>query len=203
MSRRPLARRYAPFVSLLPLIVVSALGAAPAPQPNEDATFSLCGRARALVAVTNTARNEHLTGLAAYKDLAQSIVMIPAMPGFGAPAPCNVEAPAESVVDVRKGGEVPGTTLAAIADVLDYRHGHVWPLGPAHPDRWESEIRLAVRGAYEYVAIVDLPANAASGCRGQEYYRVDPRSFGVAPYDGCATQHSSVPGLRTISTLEQ
>lgn len=163
----------------------------------------MCGRARALVEVTNTARNEHLSGVAAYQDLAQSVVMIPPMPGFGGPQPCNVAAPAEKVVDVRSGGQIPGTSLAALAAVLDHRRGHAWPLGAAHPDQWESEIRLSVRGSYDYVAILDLPQNAAATCRGQEYYRVDPQSFGVRPYDGCTTNHSAVPGLSSITTLEQ
>jgi hypothetical protein len=200
MSRRPPARTLALLISL-PLLVASVLGVAPAPQTNDNAVFSVCGRARALVAVTNTARNERLSGVAVYKDLAQSTVMIPPMPDFGAPAPCRTEAPADSVVDVRSGGEIPGPSLAALAVVLDYRRAHAWPLGPAHPDRWESEIRLVTRGVYDYVAILDLGQSAPS-CRGQEFYRVDPHSFGIVRYDGCTTSHAAVPGLSTISALQ-
>jgi hypothetical protein len=201
MSRPPFACSLA-LRLFVPLLVVSVLGIAPAPQANDDTLFSMCGRARALVAVTNTARNEHLSGMAVYKDLAQSTVMIPPMPGFAAPTPCKTEVPAQSVVDMRSGGEIPGPPLAALAVVLDYRRAHAWPLGPAHPDRWESEIRLEARGVYDYVAILDLAPNGAASCRGREYYRVDPQSFGVVRYDGCTASHPAVPGLSTISALE-
>ena len=175
------------FTAAASIVLTAAPVAARAgvPPPTAQRLLSVCGRARALLSVTRTARNERLSGVAAYKDLAESTVEIPPMPGFGMPVACATAAPAPVAIDVRSGGMIPGENLAALAAVLDYRSRRAWPSGPAHPDHWNSEIRLETRGSYDYVSILDTGTAARTACAGEEFYRVDPHSFAVAPYRGC------------------
>lgn len=100
---------------------------------------------------------------------------------------------------------VSGATFAALAAALSYRETATWPgAHPAHPDQPGTSLYVESRGPYQYVKFYDDP-NLVRGwdsCAGQEFYRVDPRTYAVLPYNGCLVGGNAL-GLPQINELPQ
>jgi len=87
---------------------------------------------------------------------------------------------------------VSGDTLAVLGAVFQYRKQKPWPADyPAHINFDDTDVYVLQRGRYDYVSITDEhDRHFAKGvyvetCRYQEFYRVDPATLEVLPYNGC------------------
>jgi hypothetical protein len=99
-----------------------------------------------------------------------------------------------------KVASVPGETVAVIAAALQYRRTTSWPTNfPAHAEATDSSAFVSKRGDYDYVEISDSPSAhrgvPREGCRYSEFYRVNPRTFEVLPYNGCIVGGAALKGI--------
>ncbi|HTD33290.1 MAG TPA: hypothetical protein VK665_06500, partial [Candidatus Elarobacter sp.] len=112
---------------------------------------------------------------------------------------------APGTVLLSSASSVAGATFSAIAAALAFRATSVWPgQKAAHPDQAGSTVYVEARGAYVYVKFYDDPslAGGLDGCAGEEFYRVDPRTYHVLPYNGCLVGGNSLH-LPRIDELPQ
>jgi hypothetical protein len=87
---------------------------------------------------------------------------------------------------------VSGDILAVLGAAFQYRKQKPWPADyPAHINFDDTDVYVLQRGRYDYVSIADHhDRHFAKGvyvetCRYQEFYRVDPTTLEVLPYNGC------------------
>jgi hypothetical protein len=97
-------------------------------------------------------------------------------------------------------GAIPMTYVASFAQVLRYRTAHP-PIDGANLTKIETLASMAAYGPYVLISLWTLPPGpmVTLSCSGGEYYRVDPGTNGVLPFDGCVEGHKRVlPGLSQL-----
>lgn len=101
---------------------------------------------------------------------------------------------APGTVLLSNSSSVSGITISAIAAALALRATRPWPGKPAHPEQNGSTVYVESRGRYLYVKFYDDPGSAPviDSCGGEEFYRVDPRTYEVLPYNGCLVGGNSL-----------
>jgi hypothetical protein len=109
-------------------------------------------------------------------------------------APICLSYPPDAVL-LETATHVSGAVFAAVSAASDYRAKLAWPGShPAHPMFPGTTVYVETRGRYQNVTFVDDPQLIRSwdSCFGQEYYRVDPATFSVLPYNGCLIGGSEI-----------
>jgi len=179
--------------------------------------YGLCGSATDMTAISRALLPEH--SLAAYKELAATPIRLQRsgqeVQVSTDTLPPMVVAPPSSSSDVCKinpagtvmlasVSTIPGVDFAALDSVLEFRRLHPWTLGAAPIDRPSTSINLQTRGRCLFVLITGSLKGSpplSLGCGASEYYRVDPTTFDVRPFDGCVEGHRHVEGLPGIGGL--
>lgn len=96
-----------------------------------------------------------------------------------------------------------GQLVAMLGAVFHYRNEHPWPTAyPAHIDADDTDVYVTQRGRYDHVFIEDNPkrhfdakAGNRESCSYQEFYRVDPRTLQVLPFNGCLVGGQLLKGV--------
>lgn len=92
---------------------------------------------------------------------------------------------------------IPMAYVASFAQVMRYRIAHL-PLDGADLTQRSTYAIMATYGPYVLVMLWTPGPVGTLGCEGLEYYRRDPRTNQVLPFDGCVEGHR-----RTLSGLKQ
>ncbi|HEY0384187.1 MAG TPA: hypothetical protein VGC72_18505 [Candidatus Elarobacter sp.] len=182
----------------------------------EPVTYEVCGGAAQLVAVAGalvppkSRRSEaalrplmssdvHISGSGGNFLVegagARQVVSVP--PGVG-PKACSVTG--DDTKKVQSGDGISGISLIALQAAVEYRSLHPWPLGAANTDDPNASANVQIRGRYAFVFLSNFTPHEL-GCAGVEYYRVDPATLDVRPFDGCIEGHRprpDLPGLRQL-----
>jgi hypothetical protein len=98
-------------------------------------------------------------------------------------------------------GTVPVSYVASFAQVIRYRAANPPAEGGADTADTGTSTTMAEYGPYVLVMFWTPPASppVTLSCLGLAYYRVDPRTNVVLPFDGCVEGHNRVlPGLSQL-----
>jgi hypothetical protein len=99
---------------------------------------------------------------------------------------------------------VPGLDIASFAAVTTFRKTNPWPLTPAPIEQASTAVQFRTIGRYLFVIVSAAPSAQSTfslSCGAVEYYRVDPQTFDVRPFDGCVEAHKHAPGLPGLGGL--
>lgn len=117
---------------------------------------------------------------------------------------CAIFPPEERTRNLR---DVKKKYITAFRAVISYRNTHPWPLQGVGVDPQRVNVMLAEYGRFVLVTLGnnyplrDASGHAALGCAGVEYYRYDPSSTSLLPFDGCVESHQRF--LPRLSSLPQ
>jgi hypothetical protein len=95
-------------------------------------------------------------------------------------------------------GAIPLSYAASFSEAVRYRASH--PPDGGYGISKKTSASMFGYGPYVIIALYTpvLPPETL-GCLGEETYRVDPRTGGVLPFDGCVEGHKRVlPGLQQL-----
>lgn len=104
--------------------------------------------------------------------------------------------------------ELPARFLGAFQLVEAYRSLHPWPLGSADVQSASTGVIMEDYD-HRYIIVMlsdnspkyDAQGQRVLGCSGEEYYRIDPASTTVLPFDGCVEGHQRVlPSFSQLPT---
>jgi hypothetical protein len=131
------------------------------------------------------------------QNRALGIDLSPALAFEPTPQACAIAPNAEKLDDT---GLIPLAYVASFAQVERYRVAHP-PADGADLTNGGTSTMMAAYGPYVLIMPwnkPDVPMVSLS-CKGGEYYRVDPRTNAVLPFDGCVEGHNRV--LPSLSQL--
>ena len=178
--------------------------------------YAVCASAPEVTAIAHAFLTRHSAD--AYRVLASETVHLQrsgstlhVSAGAGRKATISIANSSDEVCSIRAAGAdllsaasaIPGANIAALDAVLAYRAGHPWPLAAAPVDEQSTSVHLQTRGRYLFVMLSSSLKNKPPGlgCGQVEYYRVDPSTFEVRPFDGCVEAHERAAGLPRIGQL--
>ena len=206
-------------VGLAAIAINALIGAACVPiaaAPIGVLDYGVCGSSLDLIRIANAAVPERSTS--AYRALSSGTIRLDrraqalrvlSVDGNQATIPTPLEAPRTCTTlppntqALSTLSNLRGANIAAFDAVTVYRATHPWPLIAAAIDDPGTSVDLQTRGRFLFVILTGpRPARPTFvGCGAVEFYRVDPSTFEVRPFDGCIELHRHVDGLPGIGAL--